>query len=142
MCDWIETADVSQHNGNEIRFLQSRQAPKNKAHFSIIDVLTRQQRLFKHLFEIQCIDFRLLLGLEIVIGGLIPSAIQYLQQFASCDLLIRMCVTLFASQPSVSMDTDTTHRMPAPSWSVLPTVFMTSRSRAWSVMLSAAWTSP
>ena len=54
----------------------------------------------------------------------------------------RMCVTLFASQPSVSIDTETTHRTAAPSWSFFPTVFMTSRRRSWSVTLSAARASP
>src|SRR5680860_1862970 len=38
-------------------------------------------------------------------------------------------VTVLASQPSVSMETDTTQRMDSPNWSCLPTVFMTSRSR-------------
>ena len=41
----------------------------------------------------------------------------------------------FASM--LSMETETTQRMSAPSWSFLPTVFITSRSRSWSVMLSA-----
>ena len=40
----------------------------------------------------------------------------------------RTCVTVFASQPSVSMETETTQRMEPPSWPYLPTVFMTSRS--------------
>ena len=40
----------------------------------------------------------------------------------------RMWVTVLASQPSVSIDTDTTQRICSPSWPVLPTVFMTSRS--------------
>ena len=34
-----------------------------------------------------------------------------------------MCVTVFASQPSVSIDTDTTHRTFPPNWPPLPTVF-------------------
>ena len=49
----------------------------------------------------------------------------------------RTCVTVFASQPSVSIDTETTQRVEPPSWPYLPTVFMTSRSSSWSVMLSA-----
>jgi hypothetical protein len=47
-------------------------------------------------------------------------------------------VTVLASQPSVSMETDTTQRMEPPSRPALPTVFMTSRSRSWSVSLSAS----
>src|SRR6266851_2689937 len=38
-----------------------------------------------------------------------------------------MWVTVLASQPSVSMDTLTTHRTGSPSLSFLPTVFITSR---------------
>ena len=48
------------------------------------------------------------------------------------------CVTVLASQPSVSMETETTQRMEPPSRPCLPTVFMTSRSRSWSVMFSPA----
>ena len=54
----------------------------------------------------------------------------------------RMCVTVFASQPSVSMETETTQRMAPPSCPGLPTVFMTSRSSSWSEMLSPACASP
>ena len=46
-------------------------------------------------------------------------------------------MTVLASQPSVSIETETTQRMEPPSWPGLPTVFMTSRSRSWSVMLLA-----
>ena len=46
-------------------------------------------------------------------------------------------VTVLASQPSVSMETETTQRIEPPSWPGLPTVFMTSRSSSWSVMFSA-----
>ena len=53
-----------------------------------------------------------------------------------------MWVTVLASQPSVSMATETTQRMESPSRPGLLTVFMTSRSRAWSVMFSACWRSP
>jgi len=47
-----------------------------------------------------------------------------------------MCVTVFASQPSVSMLTLTTQRTPSPRRPGLPTVFMTSRRRSSSVILS------
>src|SRR6184192_3052536 len=50
----------------------------------------------------------------------------------------RTCVTVFASHPSVSIETETTQRIAPPSWPGLPTVFMTSRSSSWSVMLSPA----
>ena len=49
----------------------------------------------------------------------------------------RTCVTVLASQPSVSIETETTQRMEPPSWPGLPTVFMTSRSSSWSVMFVA-----
>ena len=54
----------------------------------------------------------------------------------------RTWVTVLASQPSVSIETETTQRMEPPSWPGLPTVFMTSRSNSWSVMFSPARTSP
>ena len=54
----------------------------------------------------------------------------------------RTWVTVFASQPSVSIETDTTQRIEPPSCPGLPTVFMTSRSNSWSVMLSALRWSP
>ena len=38
-----------------------------------------------------------------------------------------MCVTVLASHPSVSIDTETTQRISAPSRPARPTVFMTSR---------------
>src|SRR6266481_2429262 len=41
----------------------------------------------------------------------------------------RMWVTVCASQPSVSMETLTTHLTCSPSLPALPTVFITSRSR-------------
>ena len=47
-------------------------------------------------------------------------------------------VTVLVSQPSVSMDTDTTQRMDSPSFPTLPTVFMTSRSSSASVILLPA----
>ena len=49
------------------------------------------------------------------------------------------CVTVLASQPSVSIDTDTTHRMLAPSVPALPTVFITSRRSSLSGMSPSAW---
>ena len=49
----------------------------------------------------------------------------------------RTWVTVLASQPSVSIETETTQRMDSPSRPGLPTVFMTSRSSSWSVMFSA-----
>ena len=49
----------------------------------------------------------------------------------------RTWVTVLASQPSVSMETETTQRMDPPSRPCLPTVFITSRSSSWSVMFSA-----
>ena len=49
-----------------------------------------------------------------------------------------MWVTVLASQPSVSIETETTQRICSPSWPGLPTVFMTSRSRSWSVIFSPA----
>ena len=48
-----------------------------------------------------------------------------------------MWVTVLASQPSVSIATDTTQRMCSPSRPRLPTVFMTSRRMSSSVMSSA-----
>ena len=54
----------------------------------------------------------------------------------------RMWVTVRASQPSVSIDTDTTQRVVPPSRSATPTVFITSRSRSWSDRLSAWRRSP
>ncbi len=51
-------------------------------------------------------------------------------------------MTVLASQPSVSMETETTHRIASPSRPCLPTVFITSRSNSWSVMFSACWRSP
>ncbi len=54
----------------------------------------------------------------------------------------RTWVTVLASQPSVSIETETTQRMEPPSWPGLPTVFMTSRSSSWSVMFSPARASP
>ena len=39
-------------------------------------------------------------------------------------------VTVFASQPSVSIETETTQRVSPPSRPDLPTVFMASRSRS------------
>ena len=50
----------------------------------------------------------------------------------------RTWVTVLASQPSVSIETETTQRMEPPSCPGLPTVFMTSRSNSWSVMFSPA----
>src|SRR3990172_5681067 len=50
----------------------------------------------------------------------------------------RICVTVLASQPSVSIDTDTTHFTCSPSLPGLPTVFITSRSRSSSVSASAS----
>ena len=47
------------------------------------------------------------------------------------------CVTVLASQPSVSMETDTTQRIDSPNRSGLPTVFITSRSNSWSERFSA-----
>ena len=52
-----------------------------------------------------------------------------------------MCVTVLVSHPSVSIETETTHRTCSPSRPSLPTVFMTSRSRSWSVMFSTAFAS-
>ena len=46
-------------------------------------------------------------------------------------------VTVLASQPSVSMDTLTTHRISAPSFPVLLTVLTTSRRMSLSVIRSA-----
>ena len=46
-------------------------------------------------------------------------------------------VTVFASQPSVSIETETTQRIVAPRRPSLPTVFMTSRRRSWSLMFVA-----
>ena len=54
----------------------------------------------------------------------------------------RTWVTVLASQPSVSIETETTQRIGSPSWPCLPTVFMTSRSSSWSVMFSPARASP
>ena len=54
----------------------------------------------------------------------------------------RTWVTVLASQPSVSIETETTQRIGSPSWSGLPTVFMTSRSRSWSVSFAACCGSP
>ena len=45
-------------------------------------------------------------------------------------------MTVFASQPSVSIDTETTQRIESPSVPGFPTVFITSRSSSWSVMSS------
>ena len=50
----------------------------------------------------------------------------------------RTWVTVLASQPSVSMETLTTHLTCSPSLPALPTVFITSRSRSSSVRLSAS----
>ena len=50
----------------------------------------------------------------------------------------RMCVTVLASQPSVSMETETTQRTCSPSLPGLPTVFSTSRIRSSSVSSSAS----
>ncbi len=47
-----------------------------------------------------------------------------------------MCVTVLASQPSVSMATDTTQRMCSPRRPGLPTVFITSRRMSSSVISS------
>ena len=47
-----------------------------------------------------------------------------------------MCVTVLASHPSVSMETETTQRMSAPSLPARPTVFITSRRMSASVSLS------
>ena len=47
-------------------------------------------------------------------------------------------MTVLASQPSVSIETLTTHLTCSPSLPGLPTVFMTSRSRSSSVRLSAS----
>ena len=44
-----------------------------------------------------------------------------------------MWVTVLVSQPSVSIDTETTQRICSPSRPVRPTVFMTSRSNSPSV---------
>ena len=49
-----------------------------------------------------------------------------------------MWVTVLASQPSVSMATETTQRMSSPSRPGLPTVFMASRSKSASVIASAS----
>src|SRR5438093_10612394 len=54
----------------------------------------------------------------------------------------RTWVTVLASQPSVSMATDTTQRMVSPRRPGLPTVFIASRSRSWSVRFSAWRRSP
>ena len=45
---------------------------------------------------------------------------------------------MLASQPSVSMETETTQRMSPPRVPGLPTVFMTSRSNSWSDRFSAS----
>ena len=50
----------------------------------------------------------------------------------------RMWVTVLASQPSVSIETETTQRTCSPSLPGLPTVFITSRSRSSSVSLSTS----
>ncbi len=47
-------------------------------------------------------------------------------------------MTVLASHPSVSMDTDTTQRTSSPSLPGLPTVFITSRSRSSSVSSSTS----
>ncbi len=49
-----------------------------------------------------------------------------------------MWVTVLASQPSVSIATDTTQRMCSPSLPFLPIVFIASRSRSASVSLSTS----
>ena len=49
-----------------------------------------------------------------------------------------MWVTVFASQPSVSIATETTQRMCSPSLPVLPIVFIASRRRSASVSLSTS----
>ncbi len=49
-----------------------------------------------------------------------------------------MWVTVLASQPSVSIETVTTQRTCSPSLPFLPTVFITSRSRSSSVILSTS----
>ena len=49
-----------------------------------------------------------------------------------------MWVTVLASHPSVSIDTDTTQRTCSPSRPRLPTVFITSRRRSSSVRLSTS----
>ena len=54
----------------------------------------------------------------------------------------RTWVTVRASQPSVSIETETTHRIDPPRAPGLPTVFMTSRSRSWSDRCSACRRSP
>ena len=53
-----------------------------------------------------------------------------------------MWVTVLASQPSVSIETETTQRMLSPRRPGLPTVFMTSRRRSWSLIFSPACASP
>ena len=47
----------------------------------------------------------------------------------------RMCVTVLASQPSVSIDTETTQRTAA-KLALRPTVFITSRNRSASSIVS------
>jgi hypothetical protein len=49
-----------------------------------------------------------------------------------------MWLTVLASQPSVSIDTDTTQRICSPSLPALPTVFITSRMRSSSVSLDTS----
>src|SRR5260370_455606 len=49
-----------------------------------------------------------------------------------------MWLTVLASQPSVSMATETTQRMCSPSLPLLPMVFIASRSRSASVSLSTS----
>ena len=49
-----------------------------------------------------------------------------------------MWVTVFASQPSVSMETETTHLTCSPSFPGFPMVFMTSRKRSSSVRASGS----
>ena len=51
-------------------------------------------------------------------------------------------MTVLASQPSVSIETETTQRICSPSRPFLPTVFITSRSRSWSVDVLARAMSP
>ena len=54
----------------------------------------------------------------------------------------RTCVTVRASQPSLSIETETTQRVCSPSRSSTPTVFTTSRRRSSSVSPSACRRSP
>ena len=53
-----------------------------------------------------------------------------------------MWVTVFASHPSLSIETDTTQRIESPSVFGLPTVFSTSRRRSDSSIFPASFPSP